>query len=65
MRESEYEKVMRFEFLYDDPRLFHVERWCSRGSREGWMHLAGPASLSDLVDRYVEHLGEESFYELY
>jgi hypothetical protein len=65
LRELEYEKVMRFEFLYDDPRQFHVERWWSRGSREGWMHLAGPAPLPDLVERYVEHLGEESFFELF
>ena len=65
IRESEHEKVMRFELLDADRRLFHVERWCFRSSYDGWMHLAGPASLSDLVERYVEHLGEESFYELY
>jgi hypothetical protein len=29
------------------------------------MHLAGAAPLSDLVEQYVEHLGEESFYELF
>jgi hypothetical protein len=56
--------MMRFELLDTEERLFHVERWCFRSAREGWMHLAGPASLSDLVDCYVEHLGEESFYEL-
>ncbi len=43
MRELEYEKAMRFRFLYADPRLFHVERWWSRRSREDWTHLAGPA----------------------
>ena len=56
---------MRFELLDAEQRLFHVERWCFRSSHDGWIHLAGPASLSDLVERYVEHLGEESFYELY
>jgi hypothetical protein len=65
MRELEYEKAMRFEFLYADQRLFHVERWWSRGSREGWTHLAGPAPLPDLVERYVAHRGEESFSELF
>ena len=65
MRELKYEKVMRFEFMYADPRQFLVERWWSRGSRESWMYLAGPAPLSDLVDRYAEHLGEESFYSLF
>ncbi len=65
IRESEHEKVMRFELLDADRRLFLVERWCFRSSFDGWMHLAGPASLSDLVEEYLEHLGEESFYELY
>jgi len=65
VRESEYEKALRFELLDCERRLYHVERWCHRRSHDGWMHLAGPSSLSDLVDRYVEHLGEESFYELY
>ena len=64
IRESEHEKVMRFELLDDQQRLFHVERWCFRSSHDGWIHLAGPASLSDLVEGYAEHLGEESFYEL-
>jgi hypothetical protein len=65
IRESQHEKVMRFELLDTEQRLFHVERWCFRSSHNSWMHLAGPAHLSDLVDRYAEHLGEESFFELY
>ena len=65
VRESEHEKMMRFQLLDSEQRLFHIERWCFRNSLDGWMHLAGPAPLSDLVERYVEHLGEESFYELY
>jgi len=65
MRDSSYEKAMRFELQDADRRLFHVERWCYRSWRDGWMHLAGPAFLSDLVERYAEHLGEESFFELF
>lgn len=65
VREAQHEKVMRFELLDADRRLFHVERWCFRSSHEGWLHLAGPASLSDLVEGYAEHLGEESFFELF
>ena len=65
IRESPHEKVMRFELLDADRRLFHVERWCDRSWHNGWMHLAGPAPLSDLVEQYAEHLGEESFYELF
>lgn len=65
VRESEHHKAMRFELLNERQRLFHVQRWCFRGSDGGWMHLHGPAPLSDLVERYAEHLGEESFYKLY
>lgn len=65
VRESKHEKVMRFELLDADQRLFHVERWWRRSSHASWLHLAGPAALSDLVERYAEHLGEESFYELF
>ena len=65
VRESEHEKMMRFELLDSERRLFHAERRCFRSSHDGWIHLAGPAPLPDLVERYVEHLGEESFYELY
>lgn len=65
IRESLHEKAMRFELLDTDRRLFHVERWCERGWHAGWMHLAGPASLSDLVEQYARHLGEESFFELF
>lgn len=65
VRESQYEKVMRFELLDAEQRQFHVERWCFRSSHDGWIHLAGPAPLSDLVEQYAEHLGEESFYELF
>jgi len=65
VRESEHHKAMRFQLLNEQRRLFHVERWYSGGSDGCWMHLHGPAPLSDLVERYAEHLGAESFYELY
>ncbi len=65
IRESSHEKVMRFELLDADQRFFHVERWCSRSWHDGWLHLAGPAPLSDLIEQYAEHLGEESFFDLF
>lgn len=65
IRESKYQKMMRFLLLDPSERLFEVERWCFRNWYQGWIHLAGPASLSDLVEWFAEHLGEESFYELF
>lgn len=64
-RSSTYEKVMRFSLQDTKQRLFVASRWNFRGSIDDWMYLDGPASLSDLVEKYAEHLGEESFYELF
>jgi hypothetical protein len=65
IRESRYEKMMRFLLTDPQQRLFEVERWCFRSWCDGWIHLAGPAGLSDLVEWFAEHLGAESFYELF
>jgi hypothetical protein len=65
IRESPHEKVMRFSLIDAERRLFRVERWCFLSSHDGWLHLSGPAELFELVEAYAEHLGEESFYELF
>ena len=65
IRESRYEKMMQFQLADPRQRLFDLERWCSHSWCHGWIHLAGSAPLSDLVEQYTGHLGEESFYELY
>lgn len=64
MRASTYSKMMRFELVDFDERLFRVERWCFLGSIDQWIHLDGPAPLPDLVGKYVRHLGKETFFEL-
>jgi hypothetical protein len=58
--------IFRFTLVDPQERLFIAERFCFRGSIDDWMHLlgGGPDSLQTLVERYVRHLGEESFYEL-
>jgi len=61
---SQFHKAMRFSLADKDQRLFEVERWCFRGSIDDWIYLDGPAELSDLVEKFTPHLGDESFYEL-
>ncbi len=61
---SRYSPMMRFTLTDPDERLFCVERWCFRGSIDDWFPLAGPAPLPTLIEKYVQHLGRESFYEL-
>lgn len=64
MKGSPYTKMMRFELVDRDKRLFHVCRWCFSGGIDDWIFLDGPAPLGKLADKYVRHLGQESFFEL-
>jgi hypothetical protein len=62
-----YTKVMQFILVDEKARTFRVQRWCFRGSIDGWIVLFGPRSkgkLSDLVKRFCPHIGQESFFEL-
>ncbi len=54
------------QFVLDDrkTREFSVERWCFRGSVDGWVELDSSTDLKALVKKYSRHLGKESFYEL-
>lgn len=61
---SRYSPMMRFTLTDPDERLFRVERWCFMGSIDDWFPLAGPAPLPTHIEKYVQHLGRESFYEL-
>ncbi len=63
-RRAYYHKMMRFELLDDDERLYSVQRWCFRGSIDNWVFLEGPAALERLVEQFAPHLGKESFFEL-
>ena len=62
--QAHYQKMMRFELLDDDERLYSVQRWCFRGSIDDWVFLEGPAPLERLVEQFAPHLGKESFFEL-
>lgn len=64
-KHASYSAMLRFVLNDADERLYHADRWCFRGAVDDWIHLAGPAPLTDLVNEYVPHLGGESFFELY
>jgi hypothetical protein len=58
-----YMKVVRFTLEDEKKRTFRVQRWCFRGSIDGWIDLWASGSdgkLSDLVKRYGPHIGQES-----
>lgn len=61
---AKYDKMMRFTLIDADKRQFNVERWCFSGSIDNWYFLEGGAPLTTLAEKYVRHLGQESFFEL-
>jgi len=46
-------------------RVFVAERFCFRGSVDDWIPIGGPGTLAAHVRRFIKHLGQESFFELF
>jgi len=67
-RYRNYAKVMRFTLVDEAARTFRVQRWCFRGSIDGWIDLylsgGGRGTLRDLVKTFCPHIGQESFFDL-
>ena len=64
IKSSVYVKMLRFELTDLDTRAYRAERWCFRGSIDGWIMLPGSGPLDKLVEKYAKHLDQESFYDL-
>jgi len=60
-----YTAVLRFVLVDEERREYVVERYCFLGSVDDWIGTGEPGGLRELAERYVKHLGEESFYELF
>jgi hypothetical protein len=59
-----YTKMMRFVLMDEKARSFAAERWCFLGSIDDWFFLAGGKTLGELLEKFVPHLGKESFFDL-
>lgn len=64
MQNSRYTAMFRFTLLDEDERIYRIERWCFRGRIDRWISLKGRGPLEELAQRYLPHLGDESFFEL-
>jgi hypothetical protein len=60
-----YSAQMRFQLVHTENRDFMAERFCYRGSVDDWITVSDPECLSKLAKQFVQHLGKDSFYELY
>lgn len=64
LQQTRYQRMMRFRLVDPEERLYSVDRWCFRGSIDDWYPLESGRPLPDLLRKYVQHLGRESFFEL-
>ena len=62
---AHYTAMLRFNLIDKKARIFVAERFCFRGSVDDWIPIAGPNTLAAHVRKFVKHLGQESFYDLY
>ena len=60
---SQYTPMLRFTLTDAIHRIFLLERWCFRGSVDGWIELDRD-QLDSLTAEYLPHLRDESFYDL-
>jgi hypothetical protein len=61
---TSFSAMMRFVLRDPESRRFEVQRWCFRGSIDGWTYALDGGDLAALVARYAPHLGKESFFDL-
>ena len=58
-----YTAMLRFRLVDKERRKFTAERFCFRGSINGWITLCSLENLKTLVESYIELLGTDSFFD--
>jgi hypothetical protein len=60
-----YSPMLLFQLLDAQNRTFQTQRYCFLGSVDDWIEIGKPGKLATLVKRYVKHLGQDSYVELW
>ncbi|MCP4422113.1 MAG: hypothetical protein GY805_36335 [Chloroflexi bacterium] len=60
-----YSPMLQFVLMDKAKREFEVRRYCFLGSIDDWIGIGKVRVLPELVKTYVQHLGEESYFELF
>ena len=60
-----YSPMLQFVLIDKEKRTFLTQRYCFFGSIDDWIEIGKPDRLKNLVKKYVRHLGQDSYYELY
>jgi hypothetical protein len=60
-----YSSMLRFILYNEQKRIFTAQRFCFLGSIDDWIGIGYPDTLPTLVEKYMQHLEKDSFYELH
>ncbi len=60
-----YSPVLHFVLIDDKKRMFIVERYCYLGSIDDWIKIGKPDKLLNQIKKYIKHLGQDLYYDLY
>ncbi|MBW4458123.1 MAG: hypothetical protein KME55_39000 [Nostoc indistinguendum CM1-VF10] len=60
-----YSPMLRFVLIDRVKRTFLTQRYCFLGRIDDWIEIGTQGNLQGLVENYVKHLGQESFFELH
>ncbi len=60
-----YSPKLHFVLINEEKRIFMVERFCYLGSIDDWITIGKPDKLQNQVQKYIKHLGQDSYYELH
>jgi len=63
-RSAGFSGELRFKLVDAEFRVWQTERYCYRGSIDRWIEIGRRDFLDSLAEKYVPHLGRESFFEL-
>ena len=61
----DYGPIMRFTVEDEKKRAFIAERYCFLGSVDDWIIIGESDSLKNLVKKYIKHLDQDSFFDLF
>jgi len=60
-----YGPILRFTLEDEKKRAFIAERYCFLGSVDDWIIIGEPDTLKNLVKKYIKHLNQDSFFDLF
>lgn len=60
-----YSPQLQFVLIDPKKRIFQTRRYCYLGSIDDWIDIGSSGSLATLARRYVKHIGQDSYFELF